>query len=81
MMDDTTPEAKRYYFDLLRNATPQFRAEKVHSLSAMVKSISMNGIRMRHPDYTDEQMKFAYLRLIMGKQSFEKAFPSIQVNP
>lgn len=81
MMDDTTPEAKRHYYGLLRKATPEFRAQRMHELSKMTKELTMSGIRLRHPEYTDEQIKYAYLRLIMGKKNFAQCFPSVSIKP
>lgn len=81
MMDDTTPEAKRHYYGLLRKATPEFRAERMHKLSRMTKEIALDSIRRRHPEYAEEQIKYAYLRLIMGKNDFEHNFPGITVCP
>ena len=81
MMEDTTPDAKRHYYDLLRKSTPDFRAQRMYQLSRMTKEIGIAGIRRRHPEYSVEQVNLAYLRLIMGKQEFERSFPGVMVKP
>jgi hypothetical protein len=39
------------------------------------------GIRMRHPEYTDEQVRLATIRLRLGDAWFRVGFPGIEIKP
>jgi hypothetical protein len=39
------------------------------------------GVRMRHPDYSDEQVRLATIRIRLGNDWFRKAFPEVEIEP
>jgi hypothetical protein len=63
-VSDTTPRAAAIQLQLYRSAGPSRRAQIAVELSDAVRETALAGIRRRHPDYTDEQVKSAFLRLV-----------------
>jgi hypothetical protein len=39
------------------------------------------GIRMRHPEYTDEQVRLATIRVRLGDAWFRVGFPGVEIKP
>jgi len=63
-VSDTTPRAAAIQLQLYRNAGPSRRAQIAVELSDAVRETALAGIRRRHPDYTEEQVKSTFLRLV-----------------
>ena len=79
---DTTPEAARVQAEIYKNMTGEQRLEIAFKLSNNLRQIVRDGIRHRHPDYTDSQITQAYLTLIMDDKEFVKeAFGGREVQP
>ena len=79
--EDTTRAAARIYFETLRNLGPQKRLEMGADLSNSFRERVEAGIRRRHPDYSDQQVRRAFLRLTIGDELFQKCFPNYDVMP
>lgn len=45
-------------------------------MSETVRQVARDGIRMRHPDYTDEDVRLTSIRLLLGDELFAAAFPA-----
>ena len=78
---DTTPEAYRVYIRGLRALTPDRRARMAAELSDNVRATALAGIRERHPEYGDRQVRLAFLRLVLGADAFRALFPGAEVRP
>ena len=66
---DTSPEQKRRYYELLRHLTP---AQRLHAMSAATRRMRMMaeaGIRRRHPGASDKQVRFELVRLLYGEEA------------
>jgi hypothetical protein len=44
-------------------------------LSAMVRRVACAGIRARHPEYVDEQIRLAHARLTLGDTLVRAVWP------
>ena len=55
-LGDTSPEAEAILCRLNRNMTMAQKAQRVFSAYRMGKMLSMAGIRMSHPDASEEQV-------------------------
>lgn len=44
-------------------------------LNETVRAITAAGIRARHPEYTDEQVRLAYRRLVLGDELVQAVWP------
>ena len=45
-------------------------------MSEDARRITMDGIRSRHPEYTDDEVRHAMLRLTLGDELYAAAWPS-----
>ena len=70
---DTSPEAMRVYFTVLREMGPAERARNAADLNDTMRQVLADGIRYRHPEYTEEQVWRAVLRRVLGEELFRKA--------
>ena len=65
-VSDTTNRVAALQLQLYREAGPSRRAQVAVDLSDAVRETALAGIRRRHPDYTDDQVKSAFLRIVYG---------------
>lgn len=63
---DTSPDAERVRFELLRAASPAQRLRMVTSLTEMVLRLSWQGIRQTHPDADDLEVRLLSLERSYG---------------
>jgi len=45
-------------------------------MSAMARSITLENIRARHPEYGEHQARMALYRLLVGDELFHRAWPA-----
>jgi len=62
-------------YERLRRMTPSQRFEEGVKLNKIVRQFMRAGIRMRYPDYTEEQVEMALARLLWGDELYRKARP------
>jgi hypothetical protein len=63
---DTSPEAAAVQLELYRALGPSGRVQIAVDLSDAVRQTAMDGIRRRHPEYSDEGLSRALLTLVYG---------------
>jgi hypothetical protein len=76
---DTTLEAARIRFSILRQIGPEGRAKMAIELSDALRAIIEAGVRQRHPDYDDNMVRLAALCLAIGEELFRQFYPDIEV--
>ena len=76
---DTTLEAIRIRFSILRKIGFAGRANVAIELSDGLRATIQSGVRQRHPEYNDNMVRLAALRLAIGEQLFHQAYPDIKV--
>jgi len=76
---DTTEEAARVQFTILRRLGMEGRGAMALELSDNLRAVTEAGVRRRHPDYTEEMVRLAALRLAIGEPLFRQAYPGIEV--
>ena len=69
---DTTLEAARKQFEILRRMSPQKRALISFEISDNVRQNVIAGIKKMHPDFTDTQIKKELLRRTVGYELSRK---------
>jgi hypothetical protein len=79
MMTDTSTDAAAIQQALYRAMTGEQRVAIALKMSMMARQITLDGIRHRHPEYSDEQAKFALFRILVGDDLFRKAWPSAEL--
>ena len=72
---DTSPDADAVQTEAYRRMGGPARAETMFRLTRMARGTSEAGIRGRHPDYGDDQVKMALARLIYGDDLVRRAWP------
>jgi hypothetical protein len=75
---DTTLEAARVQYDILRKMDIADRANMTFRLCDNMRAFVEAGIRDRHPDYNDDKVRLAVIRLTLGKQLFREAFGDVE---
>ena len=78
---DTTAAAARKQIEILRAMDISDRAEMTFQLSDNLRATIEAGVRQRHPDYNDEEVKKAVIRLTVGEKLFKEAFPGDEIVP
>lgn len=71
---DTSAEAQEILCRLYRNMTIAQKAQRVFSAYRMGKMLSMAGIRMDHPDASEEQIWHLWARRHLGDELYEKVY-------
>jgi hypothetical protein len=77
---DTSQTAANVQAETLRRIGLSGRAELTFQLCDNLREITKAGIRHRHPDYTEQQVTQAYLRLILEPELFEQVFPNCEIS-
>lgn len=63
---DTSPEAEATQIRLYREAGTSRRAEIAVELSEAVRLTTLDGIRRRHPEYSDAEVRREFLAIVYG---------------
>ncbi|MCK6530799.1 hypothetical protein L6R50_25640 [Myxococcota bacterium] len=72
---DTDPKAWAAHVECFRRMSPEQRVRIALDLSVRLRETMKEGIRTRHPDYTDEEAHHAMLRLLLGHDLYHRAYP------
>ena len=75
---DTSPDAWAVHVARLREMSIGERAQLVVAMSEMVEELTVTGIRLRHPDYTQDQILMALRRLRHGDDLTRAAWPGAE---
>jgi hypothetical protein len=70
LASDTSLEAEREQVELWRHMSPLEKVRAVTEISRAVQQLSLAGIRLRHPDASDQE---CMLRLAVLKLGFQVA--------
>ena len=76
---DTTPEAFWVQVQMFRNMPAIRRLELALEWGDTVRAITADGVRSRHPDWTERQVKLEAIRLAIGDELFHAAYPEAQL--
>jgi hypothetical protein len=76
---DTTDDANAAQLDAYRRLGGPGRVAVVFRLNALVREMAMAGIRSRHPEYDDAQVRMALRRLVLGDALVRSAFPDSEL--
>ena len=76
---DTTPEAFEVQMAIYRKMTPDQAIQNVLALNRRARACATAGVRMRHPDYTDDQVRLAVIRMALGDKLFREVYPGCEV--
>jgi hypothetical protein len=71
---DTTIDALQKQFEILDRIGIAGRAEMTFQLSDNLRQIIEDGVRLRHPEYRDNQVHGEVLRITLGDELYRKAY-------
>jgi hypothetical protein len=69
---DTTFEAARKEFEILRRLGPQVRVKMAFEMSDNLRHIVEAGIRNRHPNFDQKKIRLQVLRLMIGDKLYRQ---------
>jgi hypothetical protein len=69
---DTTIEAARKEFEILRKLGPHVRAKMAFDMSDSLRCIVEAGVRNRHPDFDQKKIQLEVLRLMIGDKLYRQ---------
>ncbi len=72
---DTSVEAEKKQIEILREMGPEKRLMISISLAQTARKLMAAGIKLRHPDYSEDQVRLATIRLVLGETLFEAVYP------
>ena len=72
---DTDARAEQVQLELLRRMSPEQRIALAVQMSEDVRALARAGIRARHPEYSDAQLRHALFRLMYGDELFRQVWP------
>jgi hypothetical protein len=73
---DTTLEAARANLEIVRRLAPEKRLELALELSENIRNVVAAGVRNRHPNYGEDQVRLAVVRLLLGDELFRMGYPN-----
>lgn len=72
---DTSEDAYRRQIEIWRGMTGSQKVALGWQWSRHVRATLEAGIRSRHPDYTDDEVRLAAIRRELGDRLFAQAYP------
>jgi len=66
MPSDTSPKAAAHLAEIFRRMTPEQRLQAAFEASEFVRELALTGIRARHPEFSEKQVRREWLRLAYG---------------
>jgi len=72
---DTTPDAHAAQTEAYRRMGGKQRTAVMFRLNQMAREAAAAGIRSRHPEYSDEQVRHALFRLMLGDELARAVWP------
>jgi hypothetical protein len=76
---DTSREAHEVQMRLYRSMTDAQRSELALRMSDDIRQIAAEGIRTRHPDYTERDVRRALVVLLYGADAAARVWPGSPV--
>ena len=71
-MLDTSPEAKRIYYERLAQLTPAERLTMMRRSSRMIRTLAEASIRREHPSAAAEEMRIRVAVRLYGRELVER---------
>ncbi|MGA2956493.1 MAG: hypothetical protein ABSF48_12330 [Thermodesulfobacteriota bacterium] len=72
---DTTAEAEQMQLEIFRRMGPEKRLQAGIALSQLCRKLLAEGVRRRHPEFDEREIKLATIRLTLPEDLFLAAYP------
>jgi hypothetical protein len=76
---DTSLEAIRVQHAIYRRMPPEKRLHLMCQMADSARALAADGVRARHPEYTERQVRLAVIRLRLGEELFRCVYPAEDV--
>jgi hypothetical protein len=73
---NTSTDAEEVQIEIFRRMEPQKRLQAAVLLSETCCTLLAEGIRKRHPNYDEEQVRLAVIRCLLPEDLFLRAYPN-----
>ena len=74
LFPDTQPEAERVLIELLRQAPVTRKLEMLGQMNATARQLALQGLRARHPEATEAQLRRYLADLLLGPELAARAY-------
>ena len=71
---DTGPEAQQVLIELLRQAPVTRKLEMLGQMNATARQLALQGLRARHPEATEAQLRRYLADLLLGPELAARAY-------
>ena len=78
---DTTLEAYQHLAQVWRRMGFVGRLRASFEAGENLRQLAASGVRMRHSDYSADQVRLAVIKLMLGKEMFKKVLPNVEIEP
>jgi hypothetical protein len=65
---DTSTKAHERQRETFRRMTPEQRLALAAEMSDEIRAVAESGIRQRHPDYSDDEIREALVVILLGRK-------------
>jgi hypothetical protein len=73
---DTSPDAERIQIEIFERMGLEKRLQAAAFLSQTCRALLAAGVRKRHPEYDEEQVRLAVIRCLLPEDLFLRAYPA-----
>ena len=73
---DTSSDAEKVQIEMFRRLGPEKRLQSAALLSETCRTLLAEGVRRRHPNYNEQQVKLAVIRCLLPEDLFLQAYPN-----
>lgn len=74
LYSDTHPEITALQMQIIRRMPPWKKLSILDDLNESVKALAISGIKQRHPDATDEEVRYRLAELMLGPEQALKVY-------
>lgn len=78
---DTPLKTAKMIFSLIKRRNASEKLRFTTQLSDDLMALCKQGIRNRHPHYTEQQVTEAYLKIILKKSLYKKIYRGSKIKP
>jgi hypothetical protein len=71
---DTHPDAERVQIELMRNAPTWRKLDLLGQLNETAKLFAISGLRRRHPEATEQEIRRRLADLLLGEELAEQVY-------
>ena len=79
-MEDTAKDAEEKRIEILGRMGPEGRLRAAFELTRISRKLLSEGVRKRHPEHTERQIRLDSIRLTLSEELFRAAYPQAAEN-